>query len=308
MPPDAVHGYEPFETAEGQDGAIPPATKSDMVEIDVEDTHTAGGCDAHASAHVGFVHVNKAGGTEMLSILHDHARHQLLENALPHAKQALHTVGSRFFHASASLQQKAVGLAAWDAAYTFALVRNPFARQLSMFVFLLQTNSCQKAIGHRASHCEERRLPEAGAWLGDPAQVALKFRKWVQDMAAAFPVGTAKQHLFGARSHGNEYDPWYNASQISWLIDVNGRRLVDDVIRLEEFEARWPLLQSRICSLAPISYGQATALARRNPSKHEHYSYYYDEPTRAIVTSYMAADLAAFNYTFEHISLSPSPR
>ena len=59
MPPDAVHGYEPFETAEGQDGAIPPATKSDMVEIDVEDTHTAGGCDAHASAHVGFVHVNK---------------------------------------------------------------------------------------------------------------------------------------------------------------------------------------------------------------------------------------------------------
>ena len=30
---------------------------------------------------------------------------------------------------------------AWESAYTFALVRNPFARQLSMFTFLLQVHA-----------------------------------------------------------------------------------------------------------------------------------------------------------------------
>ena len=39
--------------------------------------------------------------------------------------------GARFFHASASLQRDAVGPAAWSDTYTFALVRNPWARQAS---------------------------------------------------------------------------------------------------------------------------------------------------------------------------------
>ena len=38
---------------------------------------------------------------------------------------------------------------------------------------------------------------------------------------------------------------------------------------------------------------------RSNPSRHKHYSFYYDAETRRIVHDYMAADLKAFGYTFE---------
>ena len=73
-----------------------------------------------------------------------------------------------------------------------------------------------------------RMLPEAGAWLDDPPAVARRFQAWIKRLAAAFPVGTPHAHPFGARSHGNERDPWYNASQHSWLVDASGRTLVRD--------------------------------------------------------------------------------
>merc|ERR1712070_781233 len=99
----------------------------------------------------------------------------------------------------------------------------------------------------------------------------------------AHPVNSKDAHFFGARSHGNELDPWYNASQLSWLIDGSGARLVE-VIRLEDLEAMWPKLRASICGLEHASYNQVahgTSTARRNPSHHLHYSHYYDEATRA---------------------------
>jgi len=238
----------------------------------------------------------------MRALLFRYARHQMAEVLRPESGTMLRALKSRFFHASASLQKRALGSAAWEQAHTFALVRNPFARQLSMFTFLLQEASCKGTIGKRPQHCEERRLPEAGAWLKDNAQVAVKFRVWIHALADAFPAGTPQAHLFGSRSHGNELDSWFNASQISWLVDADGRQLVKEVIKLEELKEHWPKLQRAICGLAKVPYADPTAEARRNPSRHEHYSYYYDEHTRQIVGAYAAADLAAFGYTFEYPS------
>lgn len=62
-------------------------------------------------------------------------------------------LGSRFFHASAHLQRRVLGASLWEAAYTYALVRNPFARQLSMFTFLLQESACKLP---RSSHHHTR--------------------------------------------------------------------------------------------------------------------------------------------------------
>ena len=104
---------------------------------------------------VGFVHVNKAGGTAMRAVLMKHAGHQMLERMVPGAASYLRGLQppSRWFHASASLQRSAVGQARWQASYTFGLVRNPFARQLSMFTFLLQESACKLP---RSSHHHTR--------------------------------------------------------------------------------------------------------------------------------------------------------
>ena len=72
------------------------------------------------------------------------------------------------------------------------------------------------------------------------------------------------------------------------------------MIRLEDLEAKWPTLQAAICGLRGVAYGtDPTAAARRNPSKHRHYSFYYDEESRRIVEAHTAPDLQAFGYTFE---------
>ena len=109
--------------------------------------------------------------------------------------------------------------------------------------------------------------------------------------------GHKDQHFFGSKSHGNERDAWFNASQISWFVDGSGAPLVDEIVRLEELEEFWPTLQKRVCGLAKVPY--ADNGLRKNPSVHTHYSYYYDDETRLIVDEYMGNDLAAFGYKFE---------
>ena len=154
----------------------------------------------------------------------------------------------------------------------------------------------------RPSHCEDRALPPTGPWLNNRAECVTRFRKWIADMAKRFPPGSSRAHLFGARSHGNERDKWYNASQISWLVDSRGAVLVNAIIKLEELEAKWPTLQKHICGFARSPYAEDASL-KRNPSSHGHYSEYYDDATRTTVEAYMAADLAAFGYRFESAPL-----
>ena len=103
-------------------------------------------------------------------------------------------------------------------------------------------------------------------------------------------------HLFGSRSHGNEADGWFNASQTSWVVDAQGRQLVNEVIRLEDLETTWPRLQAKICGLRGVAYSDNGL--KRNPSHHTHYSHYYDDATRRIVDEYMAVDLQRFGYSF----------
>ena len=124
----------------------------------------------------------------MIARLITHARHQLLQFTDAQAAAKLRQMGSRFFHASASLQHHALGDVKWRSAYTFALVRNPFARQVSMFFFLLQEASCNRPKGTRPAHCEERRLPAPGPWLHDKQASIAAFRKWIREIAHAFPA------------------------------------------------------------------------------------------------------------------------
>ncbi|KAL3896720.1 MAG: hypothetical protein SGPRY_013209, partial [Prymnesium sp.] len=195
-----------------------------------------------------------AGGTSMRSYLLKFSSHQMLELLVPGAGARLAQLGARFFHASAHLQRQVLGEDLWASSFTFALVRNPWARQVSMFHYLLSVASCNRAVGVREAHCELRKLPAPGLWLNNPSEAIRKFRIWIREMFAISPPGHKDAHLFSSKSHGNERNPWHNASQLSWLVDQSGTLLVNRVIKLEELEAEWPMLQREICGLANTPY------------------------------------------------------
>ena len=120
--------------------------------------------------------------------------------------------------------------------------------------------------------------------------------------------------------HGNDKDPWFNASQMSWLIDQRGETLVDHVIRLEDLQQQKqslavcdmsglhhasPTAMNFYSSPKPISLHQAHLCADHldltfaNPSTHLDYPMYYDNSTSQILQSYMKEDIKLFHYKFK---------
>ena len=247
-----------------------------------------------ASSSIGFVGIGKTGSLFMQAALEFWAHEQLLPHAAPAPTNPC-LVGARmgWHHASALLWRRAFGEAAWRAAFTFSLVRDPWARLVSHWAFhLTSKNPLDGGFLSR----DER----AAARANETRSIEL-FRSWVRHAGRTFPPGAADAWRFTTSdAHGNERAPTFNASQLSWLVDEKGRLLVDEVIRLEDLERRWPQLQERVCGLRGTAYRAArdhpAIRAMDHPSDHAPYAVYYDADASAAVGAYMAADVARFGY------------
>jgi hypothetical protein len=264
----------------------PLASKEAVVDVALRKSRRSDRCDRDVT----FVHINKAGGTAMLENLKTCCSDRLLKT---HHQSKLRDKGyprNFFFHGNAQRQHSLVGEDAWKDAFKFALVRNPWARQVSMFHFLVG-GQCGKET--KKDRCKERFIPMAGAWEKDPELAIPAFRKWMKDLDDNYPPSHPKNYLFGSMAHGNDENAWFNASQLSWLVDERGQVLVDKVIKLEELTAEWKGLMHDLCADDKLEASHA------NPSVHTHYSEYYDEVTKDVVDRHMAPDVAYFGYKFE---------
>ena len=245
---------------------------------------------------VGFVGIGKTGSLFMQSALELFAHEQLLptthRNRLPNARPCAVGAKMGWHHASALLWKRAFG-AAWSDAFTFALVRNPWARLVSHWAFHLTSKS--PLDGDRLTH-EQRHAAKANESLS-----ISHFREWVRHARRSHPPHAADAWRFTTREgHGNEQAPGFNASQISWLVDEGGKLIVREVYRLEDLERRWPELQGHVCGLRGISYRSAyehpAVRAMDHASRHAPFAQYYDAETSGIVGEYMAPDVRAFGY------------
>lgn len=242
---------------------------------------------------VGFVGIGKTGSLFMQTVLELFAHEQLLTTSGAGARPC--AVGARmgWHHASATLWHQAFG-SSWTQAFTFALVRNPWARLVSHWAFHLASRS---PLDGDFLTPEQRRT----AKVNESASKDY-FRAWVRHARRSFPPDSRMAWQFTTvDGHGNEHVSSFNASQLSWLVDATGRALlVDDVIRLEDLEQRWPYLQSRVCGLRHISYSTARlhplVRAMDHPSSHAPFEQYYDAETRRIVHEYMEPDIRRFRY------------
>ena len=121
--------------------------------------------------------------------------------------------------------------------------------------------------------------------LADPAlessPQSVGFPEWVR-----LTLGERDQH---------DYDsPRMFQPQTDWIADSSGEILVDFVGRFERFSQDFSTIYSKL--------GRRVDPPHLDPSKHEHYSRYYDEDAAEQVSRWFSKDIENFGYSFERRS------
>eukprot|EP01062_Namystynia_karyoxenos_P051608 TRINITY_DN4061_c0_g1_i2.p1 TRINITY_DN4061_c0_g1~~TRINITY_DN4061_c0_g1_i2.p1 ORF type:complete len:299 (+),score=23.36 TRINITY_DN4061_c0_g1_i2:82-978(+) len=254
-------------------------------------------------ADVGFVHCPKCGGTSMLASLATCCAALSIKR---HRKPRSSDETMLYFHGSAERQRRFVGPSVWDRAYTFAIVRNPWARQVSDFYFMTY-GECRNR-HRRIETCSARHWPPhppEGQHLG-PAD----FMAWIRLLFAKYPPGSAKAFRFSWPALGNDVLPGFGPSQMSYITSASRMLLVKAIYKLEELEEHWGTLQRHICGLETVSYANHSSRGRGlcagmgscrrgQPPAVGSYRRFYDNETRHILAEYMAPDIQCFGYQFD---------
>ena len=283
-------------SCEGGYGGLTPPRKLEYLLQERRSIDTTNASATCRASPIAFVGIGKTGSLFVQAALELFAHDQLLPtvNQTPASRPC--AVGARmgWHHASAQLWRRAFDTA-WLDAYTFAVVRDPWARLVSHWTFHLVDGSA-------------RRNPLDGGYLTDAQRQAARanenvsiahFRSWVHHTRRVIPPDAADAWRFTTcNPHGNEQSRGFNASQLSWLVDEAGLLLVDDVFRLEDLERRWPELQRRVCGLKTYRDTISNPILRAldHSSGHAPYEAYFDAETSAIVAEYMEPDIRTFGY------------
>jgi hypothetical protein len=146
-----------------------------------------------------FIHINKCGGTSVEAAL-----------GIPIK-----------LHDTARLRRLKIGRRRWEQAFTFALVRHPYSRVISLYKFRVQTN--QTGLGDQPV--------ELNAWV---------------------------RRAFGEKDPTYYDKPRMFAPCFDWVSDRSGRIIVDYIAKLETIEDQWPVIQERTGKTAPLPVRNAS--------------------------------------------------
>lgn len=225
--------------------------------------------DSHSYVHVA---IPKTGSTSMVAALKQlHAKlgGELLLYREPvdkafRERYRLDEIGDRqpghAKHLSA-LQLKYVLGDRFEECSKFSIVRNPWARTVSRYHF--------HRIDFMPSREERKGRGTKGKFHG------LDFETWIERRWKRWQA--RKRRL---------------RSQLSKLVDLDGRLLVDYVGRLESFQESL----NHICDRVG---GPRLPMLHRNWTQKRHYSEFYTDRTRGMVREMCAEDIERFDYDYE---------
>lgn len=198
------------------------------------------------TGNVLFTHISRTGGTTIRAAL---------KQGLPDSRSILGQ------HASLAEARPVLG-EAFNRAFKFAIVRNPWERFVSWYALLGQP------IGNEKERREQME-PDHPHWKGFDAFL----ESWSQEMAVI--DGIKRPAL----------------SQSGQLCDREDRLLTDHVGRFEALETEI----QRLFSLGRIPL---SSLPRLNSSIHHPYPLYYSAFGRELVASVFREDVERFGYRF----------
>eukprot|EP00966_Prymnesium_polylepis_P227836 5272380-Prymnesium_polylepis.1 len=259
-----------------------------------------------------FVHIPKAAGSGVAGVLNECAADRFYWEAADRPPQ-WHVSAKEYIAewaertgtcTAARLDPRGSRCAAfWRRdVFSLAVVREPYARMVSTFHGLLDHDCTERK--HRPTapnrQCELRRFPFVETdWRASPPALHARFRRWISDLDAAYPLGSSKGHLFSAsvapaglsdasqaalellRCTADDtcltpctsrpclhtalpephFDPLARFAQLAWLEDGDGALAVSVVVRLEDgLDDEW----SRIARECLPSCPSSEALPRPN--------------------------------------------
>jgi len=164
-----------------------------------------------------------------------------------------HALGLQQEHVPALEKRRRLGEKPWAEKFTFAVVRNPWDRVLSQYAYRIQAGK-----------------------LGDATQ-AVDFDTWVRRAyQEKDPLICAEALMFSPQLH--------------WLVDENGRIIVDHVARFENLGREFEMICNKI--------GVTASLPRLNISAHRPYREVYSSASAKIVAEYFQPEIEVFKYRF----------
>lgn len=190
-----------------------------------------------------FIHINKTGGTSIINITGKPFRKHMT------AKEVIASIG----------QQK------WNAAYKFAVVRNPWDKMVSHYKHNIKTKPSTMRIG------------------GVTSREMISFNDWL-----ACTLGPVKNRKYYNR-------PQHFLPQVEWLKDNHGEIKFDKIIRFES-------LASDYLQVADV-LGLKVELPHLNSTERTSYRKFYTPETRKLVENWFKDDIELFGYQFEKEAL-----
>jgi hypothetical protein len=190
-----------------------------------------------------FIHINKTGGTSIIDI-----------TGKPFRK-----------HMTSKEVIAAIGPGKWNAAYKFAVVRNPWDKMLSHYKHNIKTKP--KTMRLEAPNTTE----------------IIPFNDWLQ-----CTLGVVKNKKYYNR-------PQHFLPQVEWLKDLNGQILFDKIIRFESLASDYAQVAEQL--------GLKSDLPHLNSTERTAYREFYSPESRKLVEDWFKEDIELFGYRFEKEAL-----
>ena len=209
-----------------------------------------------------FVHIPKNGGTSIEDALFPPVVDRNLGEHLWGRPNPHQTGGMQ--HLQAIKIKELVGRDLYDRCFKFSIVRNPWDRAISMYMYHHKRYDLQKFLGIQDRSLFRRLLGR---------QKMVPFVNYLRAVKAG-PI-----HV--------QWDDQYK-----FICDTSGTVIVDFVGRFETLQKDFEI----VCNKLGIS---AVTLPHRKKSERREYSHYYDDESKHLVSDMYERDIDMFGYTFE---------
>jgi hypothetical protein len=206
-----------------------------------------------------FVHIAKTGGTSVRAALSSLRWRDPLFPAQFIASRLSHMTGHRIAsklprHAKIIAAKEMLPRELFDKLFKFAFVRNPWDLQVSSW------HHIKRERPHLIEHIQD--FPSFIRWKLDP------------ERPYQFHIDTSIER------------------QVDYLIDLDGRIIVDFIGKYENLQADYEEACRRIRIRPPALPHKRKARGRKK------YRDYYDDATEKLVADFFKADIEAFKYVF----------